>query len=64
MDKKTVKMWAVINKRGAIEYVAPDGWNFHWGIFKRKYAAVQEAEHTDSSYRVVPCTITYELPTK
>lgn len=56
---KNVKAWAVVSSRGRIEYVASDDWNFHYGLFPRKYQALEEAKRTNGSYKVVPVMITF-----
>lgn len=57
--KKTIKAWAVVNERGVIKDTAFDGWNFHYGVFRTKSAALSEYPW---SCKVIPCTITYSLP--
>lgn len=57
--KKTVEAWAILTRRGSIARVSDDGWSFYDAVFRTK----TDARDHDGEGTVVPCTITYNLPT-
>lgn len=56
--KKTVKAWAVLNKKGGITSGSS------LDIHRTKGRADAMVVMRDNGYSRVPCTITYEVPAK
>lgn len=62
MKKKTVKAWAVIDAAGNTLNV---GTRIDAGVFRGLYMIGSENEYLEEQwqlFKVVPCTITYEMP--
>ena len=57
-EMKTVKAWAIVNKKGRLVY-----WGDSFGIFPTRRTLENAKQYYDNG-DVVPCTITFDQPKK
>ena len=62
--KKTIKAWALIREEGFVPIVLSTLGHSHYELFPSKKDALYFAEGVIGKPKILPATVTYEVPTK